>query len=151
MRLGARRRCTVAAVSLGVSWMLFHGYVAALLWTRGDGFMRSGAPAVAETYYRRALAIDEDSHDALDRLFLVAIEQKKQVGLNAAILAGDRYLARHPNAVEIRMDRALAMFVARRNESAAREFSWLANRLRDERFGKFASLSRRRASTGNRT
>jgi len=151
MMLGVRTRFICAAVSLVISWMLFHGYVAALLWMRGDGFLRGGSPAVAEGYYRRALAIDPDSRDALDRLLFASIEQKKQPDLDDAILEGDRYLARHPEAVEIRASRALAMFVAHRNRSAASEFSWLASRLRDERFTKLAVIARMREAEDKRT
>lgn len=151
MILGVRRRFVIAAVSLVISWVLFHGYVAALLWTRGDGLLRGGSPDAAEGYYRRALAIDPDSRDALDRLLFASIERKRQPDLDDAILAGDRYLARHPDALEIRTDRALALFVAHRNGSAAEEFSWLASRFRDERFTKLAGLARMRDAEGKRS
>lgn len=146
----ARRRCILSTVSLTIAWVLFHGYVAAMVWARGDEFLRQGNPAVAERYYRRALAFDPESRDALDRLLFAAVELKEKRDLIAAIADGDRYLKRHPDAVEIRTGRALALFAARRNDAAATDFHWLGRHLHDERFLRLASHAEARAAEGNR-
>ena len=141
-----KRRCILAAVSLAIAWAFFHGYVATILWARGDEFLRNGNPSDAERYYRRALAIEPDCREALDRLLFAAIELKRQQDLDLAIAAGDRYLRLHPDTIDIRTDRALALLAAHRNGPAAQEFRWLARRLRDRRFMRLASHAEGRVS-----
>ncbi|MGH7684389.1 MAG: tetratricopeptide repeat protein [Vulcanimicrobiaceae bacterium] len=120
------------------------------MWARGDGFLRSGDPAAAERYYHRALAIDPNCREALDRLLFAAIELKTQPALDIAIAAGGRYLRTHEDAIEIRIDRAVALLVARRNGTAATEFRWLGRQLHDQRFIKLAAHVEERAE-GRRT
>lgn len=146
--LNVKRRCVLATVSLTIAWVLFHFQVAAILWGRGDEFLRNGNPADAERYYRRALAIEPDCREALDRLLFAAIELKKEPDLDLAIAAGDHYLRLHPDTVDIRTDRALALLAAHRNGSAAREFRWLAHRLHDRRFMRLASHAARGSGDG---
>jgi tetratricopeptide (TPR) repeat protein len=146
-----RRRCILAAISLTIAWVLFHGYVAAILWARGDEFLRNGNPAAAERYYRRALAIDPACRDALDRLLFAAIELKRQPDLDAAIAASDRYLRLDPLGIGIRTNRALALLAAHRYGIAAEEFRWLARRLHDRRFMRLALRAEAGASEGGRT
>jgi tetratricopeptide (TPR) repeat protein len=137
--LDAKRRWIVATVSLSIGWVLFHGYVARALWARGDEFLRRGNPAAAQPYYRRAIAVDPNCEDAVDRLLFAALELRTARDLYLAIAAGDRYLNRHPDAADIRLDRAMALLAARRGYAAAGDFRWLAAHAHDARFEKLAA------------
>jgi tetratricopeptide (TPR) repeat protein len=137
--LEAKRRWIVATISLSIALLLFHGYVARALWTRGDEFLRRGNPAAAEPYYRRAIAIDANCEEAVDRLLFAALELRKEPDLHLAIVAGDRYLNRHPDAADVRLDRAMVLLAAHRSHAAVTDFRWLAVHAHDARFEKLAS------------
>lgn len=139
------RRISLAAASLSAAWFLFHPFVAAALWFRGDEFLRRGDPYTAARYYARAVFIDRSSAEALDRFAISALEIRTPGILKDAVSASEAFVNRHPRVIAIRIDLALALWALHQDERARTEFRYLAAQLHDSRFAKLAGLATRRS------
>jgi tetratricopeptide (TPR) repeat protein len=102
------RRCAIAAISLSLAAVMFHGQIASALITRGDDAIRNGDTAGAVRYYRRALAVDGSSTRAADRLAFYLTMRRAAGDAEAAIGVATAALERTPHDPALLADRGLA-------------------------------------------
>lgn len=149
MTIGAARRCTIAAVSCALAWLLLRPFVADALRARGDEFLRSGDPRGAQRYYLRAIAVDPACEGAVEQYTFSSLEIRSPENLSMGIRIADAYLALHPANVPVRIDRALALFAAR-SSRAARELGSIGESLHDARFVQLGAIAARRTGDAQR-
>lgn len=140
------RRLSCAALALTASAVVFRAPLAEAIVTRGDDAWRSGAPAEAIRFYRRALAIDPASSVAADRLaFQLAIRHDRADAQAARELA-DRVLRLRPADPALLADRAFAELELRRWGDAQRDFAQAGKVAHDPRYGRLARRLAARSS-----
>jgi hypothetical protein len=140
------RRFQLASVSLVFAAVLLRPLVADALCLRGDEFLRSGDPLVAQHYYRLALLSDRECGTAVERFAFVALEVHTHAILAESIRVTDAYLARHEDEA-IRVDRALALWSTGDLGRAALELRAVGSSMRDQRFIRLAAIAARRAKS----
>ena len=146
MMIPVARRFVLAVVAWVFAWMLLHRCIASALCVRGDEFLRKGEPRDAQRYYKRALRVDPDFPDAVERFTFSSLELRTARDLAAAVQASDAYLDRHRSNDEIARDRALVLWASGDEPRAAVELRSAGTRLHDGRLLRLAAIADRRVA-----
>lgn len=104
------RRVLVVFMALALLWPFARPVLAQLLIDRGVGLILQGDYGSANRFISRAMWLDPDLTTAVDisSLFMTVTAQPSQ--LKIARAAADRFVAAHPNDMNVRWDRmVLAM------------------------------------------
>jgi len=118
--------------------------IASALCSRGDEFLRKGEPRDAQRYYARALRVDPECADAVERFTFSSLELRTARDLAAAIRTSDAYLSRHAPNLEIARDRALVLWASGDEPRAALELRIVGTRFHDGRLLRLAAIADRR-------
>ena len=141
--MSTRRRFSVAVFAIAISALLLHGQISSALVLRGDEFAYRGDAARALQMYRRAIAIDGENENAVDRLaFQGAITHRPDL-VRESVATASAYLNRHPLAVPILWDRALSLQLLGHFRGAEHDFALAGIKAGDARsltFAGFAAL-----------
>jgi len=143
------RRLTLAATSLALAAVLFHGQLSAAVVTRGDDALRTGDVDTAIRLYLRAAQLDSRSVVAADRLaFHLALRHDRASALLAVTIA-TRALGNAPSEPALFADRAFAELQLRAWRKAERDFDGAGRLRHDARYEHFAA--RMALRSGDRT
>lgn len=143
MDVDRRRALVIVLAGLVGAYFPARGALADALIARGDEFARGGSPAEAGRYFRRALLVGGNTADVVDKIAFAAVRthQRPEVARARAIATG--FLAAHPEATVVRLDRALASAALGDSARAAADFRIVGRAWHDRRLlGLAAKLER---------
>ncbi len=138
MNISPVRRFALAGIALVLAAGLFRAQIGTALITRGDDALRNGDRTAAVRYYRRALAIDEHSVLAADRLAFDLDMRRGPGDAQAAIDVATAALKANPDNPSLLADRGLAEQRLRRLAEAEQDFASAGEIARDPRYDHFA-------------
>ncbi len=146
MAIPLRRRIALVAVAAGATAIVLRGTLASALVTRGDEMLYAGQRMRALAFYRRALLVDENDADAVDRYVFLSMTLHRADALRRAVAVATRFLTIRPADARVRFDRALCEWRLKRAPQAERDFVAVARVKRDARAYVFAGYAA--AATG---
>lgn len=137
------RRFLIALVALICAGVLFRSQVADALVIRGDDYVYRGDRTQALERYRRAIVVAPFSGTAVDRYVFVSMQMQSAPAVASAIAVASRYLARHPEDIAVRTDRALCYLHAHRYAAASADFLAAARVSHSARYALYARMAAR--------
>lgn len=147
--LARGRQAVLAAIGLALAAVAARPEIANGLVARGDEVAASGNPARAQSYYRRALAIDSATSGALDRLAIEALMRGNGRAREEMIRRLRASLAARVDA-PLLFDLALLQLESRRYGASAQTFRHLNAVAPTRLFAAAALVAERRANDDRR-
>jgi len=135
------RRFALAVTGVALSAWLLRPQLADALVVRGDGLLYASRMQAALRAYGRAIAIDGDDAGAVDRYSFFASTTRDRRAMAQAMAVTSAFLARHPDDVAIRFDRAMAERRLGWEGNALVDFATIAMRTGDARAWTFAGYA----------
>jgi tetratricopeptide (TPR) repeat protein len=115
------RRVGIVAFALACAAPMLRSAVSSALVTRGDSLLYAHDQR-AQGKYLLALQIDSANMVAADRFIFAVFLSRNGRELADAIAVGDAVLREHPQATDVRMDRALCLQLLKRYAQAEPDF-----------------------------
>jgi tetratricopeptide (TPR) repeat protein len=133
-------RLLVVMSAVVVAGVILRVPLSSALVIRGDDYITRGDMQHAEIMYDRAITLDSENENAVDREAFRAILTHNKPNIAHAIRLTTRYLQDNPRNVTVLMDRALAFQLLRQYSRATRDFAAAGELSKDGRALTFAAL-----------